>query len=228
MVRRIFVLVLLLSFALAATASAATAIASTAVASSEDELVAAGFVEPSKVDPTIILDIRYATTNNFTGQQVYPSARCYLRADIARRVVAAQADLRKRGLGLKLYDCYRPFSVQEVFWRLMPDETYVLRPVRKNGVIVKSSKHNRGAAVDLTLVDKDGRELPMPTAFDDFTEKAHRGNASASPEARRNSLVLERAMQAQGFEPYPSEWWHFDGPGWQNYAPLDTPFPASQ
>lgn len=194
----------------------------------DGELRRAGLVEPTRLDPGIRLDMRYASTDNFTGKQVYPSARCYLRADIAKRVVAAHKSLRRMGLGLKLYDCYRPFSVQEAFWRIMPDERYVLEPKRENGVMVKSSRHNRGAAVDATLVDRKGRELAMPTPFDDFTEKAHRDSREASPEARRNSAVLERAMAAQGFVGLPTEWWHFDGPGWEAYEPLDLPLPQPQ
>lgn len=191
----------------------------------DGELRRAGMVEPTLLDSTIRLDMRYATTDNFTGVQVYPSARCYLRADIARRVVAAHRSLRRKGLGLKLFDCYRPFSVQEAFWKIMPDERYVLEPRRENGMMVKSSRHNRGAAVDASLVDRKGRELAMPTAFDDFTEKAHRDSQAASPEARRNSAVLERAMAAQGFVGLPTEWWHFDGPGWEACEPLDLPLP---
>lgn len=189
-------------------------------------LAAAGLVQPTGLDAGLVLDIRYATENNFTGKRVYPAALCYLRTDIARRLVAVQEELRGQGLGLKIYDCYRPFSVQEAFWRIMPDERYVGKPERRGGVIVKSSRHNRGAAVDVTLVDTKGRELPMPTEYDDFTDKAHRGSPAASAEARRNSLTLEHAMQAQGFEPLPTEWWHFDGPGWQGFEPLDLPFPA--
>ncbi|MDQ7835912.1 MAG: M15 family metallopeptidase [Humidesulfovibrio sp.] len=192
------------------------------------DLEKAGLVEPSKADKSFVLDIRYATTNNFTGKRVYPSARCFLRSDVARRLEAVQANLRGQALGLKIYDCYRPFSVQEAFWAIMPDERYVGKPERKDGIIVKSSRHNRGAAVDVTLVDANGAELPMPTGYDDFTDKAHRDSPAASAEARRNSLALERAMQAQGFEPLPTEWWHFDGSGWQGYEPLDLPLPADR
>ena len=183
-------------------------------------------MEPSGIDSSLILDIRYATENNFTGRRVYPSARCFLRANVTERLLKVQKELRGQGLGLKAYDCYRPFSVQEEFWRIMPDERYVGKPARENGVIVKSSRHNRGAAVDVTLVDARGQELPMPTGYDDFSDKAHRNSPAAAPEARRNSQKLERAMQAQGFEPLPTEWWHFDGPGWQAYEPLDLPLPA--
>ncbi|MCM0754860.1 M15 family metallopeptidase [Desulfovibrio aminophilus] len=190
-----------------------------------EDLARAGFVEPSTLDPSLVLDMRYAGTNNFSGQAVYPSARCFLRADVAKRLLAAQAELRKQGLGLKLFDCYRPFHVQERFWAIVPDERYVARPEKKDGVIVQGSKHNRGAAVDVGLVDSKGRELPMPSGFDDFTEKAHRDYRGASAEALSNRAVLERAMSAQGFEPLPTEWWHFDGPGWQGYEMLDLPLP---
>jgi len=196
-----------------------------AAGSADQALQAAGLVEPTHIEGSVILDIRYATNNNFTGRQVYPSARCYLRQDIANRLVRVQKLLQRQGLGLKVYDCYRPFSVQEQFWRIMPDERYVLEPVRKDGQMVKSSRHNRGAAVDVTLVDRKGRERPMPTEFDDFTEKAHRDSVAASSEARNNSKILERAMASQGFDPLPTEWWHFDGPGWQEYPPLDLPLP---
>lgn len=193
--------------------------------SAEQALQTAGLVEPTRIDGSLILDIRYATDNNFTGRQVYPSARCYLRQDIAARLVKVQKLLHRQGFGLKVYDCYRPFSVQEEFWRIMPDERYVLEPVRQDGEMVKSSRHNRGAAVDVTMVDRKGRELPMPTEFDNFTEKAHRNSVAASSTARKNSRILEKAMISQGFDPLPTEWWHFDGPGWQEYPPLDLPLP---
>ncbi|MES9996812.1 M15 family metallopeptidase [Desulfovibrio aminophilus] len=196
-----------------------------ALSGAEEELARAGFVEPVALDHSLVLDMRYATTNNFSGQAVYPSARCFLRADVAKRLLAAQAELHRQGLGLKLFDCYRPFHVQERFWAIVPDERYVARPEKEGGVIVQGSKHNRGAAVDVGLVDAKGRELPMPSGFDDFTEKAHRDYQGASAEALKNRATLEQAMNAQGFEPLPSEWWHFDGPGWQGYEMLDLPLP---
>jgi beta-N-acetylhexosaminidase/D-alanyl-D-alanine dipeptidase len=186
----------------------------------------AGFVEPVRLDPSFVLDIRYATTNNFTGQKVYPSAHCFLRVDISKRLQNVQALLRRQGLGLKIFDCYRPFSVQEHFWSIIPDERYVGKPVRKDGVIVQSSRHNRGAAVDVTLVDRNGRELPMPTGYDDFTDAAHRDKAKPGSVAAHNSKLLERAMVSQGFIPLATEWWHFDGPGWEGYPPLDLPLPV--
>lgn len=219
MLRRIMLIALVLQLLCAAAFAADPAVRN---------LKAAGLVEPSSLDQSLVLDIRYATEDNFTGKRVYPSARCFLRSDVAKRLLTVQENLRGQGLGLKIYDCYRPFSVQEAFWAIMPDERYVGKPARENGVIVKSSRHNRGAAVDVTLVDAHGHELPMPTGYDDFSDKAHRNSLAASPEARRNSQALERAMQAQGFEPLPTEWWHFDGPGWQGFEPLDIPLPADR
>jgi D-alanyl-D-alanine dipeptidase len=179
-------------------------------------------VDVAVLAPTIRLDLRYATRDNFTGVAVYPAARCLLRRDAAERLARVQRALRAEGLGLMVWDCYRPFSVQERFWALVPDERYVARPVRRDGRPVEGSKHNRGAAVDVTLVDAAGRPLPMPTGFDDFSERAHRG-APAAPAARANASRLEAAMAAEGFEPLATEWWHFDAPGWRSDPLLDVP-----
>jgi beta-N-acetylhexosaminidase/D-alanyl-D-alanine dipeptidase len=183
----------------------------------------AGLVEVTTLAPSIVLDIRYATADNFTGQPVYPAAKCFLRRDVAQRLVAAQAALQAQGLGLKVYDCYRPFSIQKRFWSLVPNDNYVAKPVEKDGKPFQGSKHNRGAAVDLTLIDAAGRELVMPTGYDDFSEKAGRNYPGNSPEAQANMKKLEAAMTAQGFAPLSSEWWHFDGPGWEGYELLDAP-----
>ena len=180
-------------------------------------------VDLAAVDPTIRIDLRYATTDNFTGAAVYPVARCLLRRDAADRLARVQRRLRADGYGLLVWDCYRPLSVQERFWTLVPDERYVARPARRDGRPVAGSKHNRGAAVDVTLVDASGAPLPMPTGFDDFSERAHRGAPGVKPVARANAARLESAMTAEGFEPLPTEWWHFDAPGWQAYELLDVP-----
>lgn len=206
----------LAAFALACLLAAAPALAQKTPAQ-------AGLVDITTVAPDITLDIRYATPNNFTGVAVYPAPRCFLRADVAKRLATVQADLKKEGLGLKVYDCYRPFAIQKKFWALVPNEDWVAKPVEKDGKPASGSKHNRGAAVDLTLVDAAGKELPMPSGFDDFTEKARRDYAGGDKQALENSKRLEAAMQKQGFEPLPTEWWHFDGPGWQGYELLDAP-----
>lgn len=151
-----------------------------------------------------VIDMRYAAADNFTGAKVYPVARCKLRRAVATRLARAAARLREQHRRLLIWDCYRPTSVQEQFWKLVPDERYVANPS-------KGSRHSRGAAVDLALVDDEGRAVPLPTAFDDFSEAAHRKRALAGErgvEARR----LERAMKAAGFVAMPTEWWHFDAP----------------
>jgi D-alanyl-D-alanine dipeptidase len=167
-------------------------------------------VNIQSVNPHVVLDIRYATTNNFTGQKVYDSANCLLRASTARKLSDAQRELEPSGLNLKVYDCYRPLAVQRKFWSLVPDERYVANPA-------KGSRHNRGAAVDLTLVDRNGQELPMPTPFDDFTDKAHRDYAQLPPEVLKNRALLEQVMTRHGFVGLPTEWWHFDDADWPSY-----------
>src|SRR6202042_1202677 len=124
-------------------------------------------VDVERVIPGIVLDIRYATTNNFTGQKLYPVARCCLRREAAENLKAVQEELHGMGLALKVFDGYRPLSVQKKMWAVYPHAGFVADPA-------KGSRHNRGAAVDLTLIKLDGTEVPMPTPFDDFTEKAHR------------------------------------------------------
>lgn len=173
-------------------------------------LFLAGFVDIATVNARIRLDIRYATTNNFTHQKVYDAARCVLREGTARKLDDVQQDLERMGLGLKVFDCYRPLEVQRKFWAILPDERYVADPS-------KGSRHNRGAAVDLTLVTAGGQELQMPTAFDDFSEKAHRDYQTLPPAAIRNRALLERVMKKHGFIPLPTEWWHFDDADWRKY-----------
>jgi D-alanyl-D-alanine dipeptidase len=172
-------------------------------------------VELTTVVPDAVIDMRYATTDNFTGKQVYPVARCKLRRAVAARLAKAASALRKQGRRLLVWDCYRPTSVQEAFWKLVPDERYVANP--KQG-----SRHSRGAAVDVGLVDGEGKPVTLPTAFDEFTEAAHRTNAlkgAQGAEARR----LEKAMKAAGFVGMPTEWWHFDAPDAAKYPLSNEP-----
>ncbi|MHA3774549.1 M15 family metallopeptidase [Verrucomicrobiota bacterium sgz303538] len=168
-------------------------------------------------DRGLRFDLRYSTPSNFTGQRLYPVAAAWLHRDAARALDRVQQDLQAEGLGLKIFDAYRPFHVQQQMWNLIHDERYVSNPAKNAG------RHTRGTAVDVTLVDRHGRELLMPTAFDDFTERAHRDAIGISTEAKENSLRLERAMVRHGFIPYPFEWWHFDYHGWEQHPPLDVP-----
>lgn len=176
-----------------------------------------GLVDVQKLDPRIQLDIRYATSNNFIHQKVYESARCELREDVAQRLLEAEHEFERSGVGLKLFDCYRPLSVQKKFWALVPDERYVANPA-------KGSRHNRGAAVDATLIWlSDGSELAMGTDFDDFSERAHRDYRQLSPEVLGNRKMFERVMGNHGFVGLPTEWWHFDAAGWEQYPIEDIP-----
>lgn len=173
-------------------------------------------VDIATLDTTLHFDLRYATADNFTGVAVYPEARALLRREAALALLAVQEELRAEGLGLLIWDAYRPLSVQRLFWSLVPDERYVADPA-------KGSRHNRGAAVDLTLCDRLGRPLPMPTAFDDFSGRAHRDARGWTPEQRRNSERLQAAMERHGFNGLPTEWWHYDLVDWRRYALLDIP-----
>lgn len=179
-------------------------------------------VDVQKVIPGVLLDIRYATTNNFTGQKLYPFAGCYLRRAAAEKLAAAQAELKPLGYGLKIYDGYRPLSVQRKMWEVFPQPGYVADPK-------KGSRHNRGAAVDVTLIRlSDGAELPMPTPYDDFTERAHRNFMDLPAAVIQNRELLERVLTKHGFVGLPTEWWHFDDRDWRNYPLLDIPVPAGR
>lgn len=168
------------------------------------------FVDIEKVCPAIKLDIIYATKNNFTGEILYPVAKCYLRHKVAHKLAKVQMELEKLRLGLKIYDGYRPYRVTQKFWELIGDPRYVADP--KEG-----SKHNRGAAVDVTLIDFDGQELEMPTLIDEMTKRAHRDYDSLPQHVIANRELLEDMMISGGFLPLPTEWWHFDDSEWQKY-----------
>lgn len=172
------------------------------------------------INSGIRLDIRYATANNFLHRPLYKQPRCLLRAIVAEQLSQVQADLEAEGLGLKVYDCYRPLSVQKQMWKLVPDNRFVANPA--NG-----SRHNRGSAVDVTLVDRVGNELVMPTVFDDFTERAATDYNGASPLAKQNRQRLKDAMLKHGFTPIQTEWWHFDAANWAQFPVLDVPLEAA-
>lgn len=178
-----------------------------------------GMIDMHRRNPRILLEIRYATANNFTHTALYDRPECWLNGVAAARLDAVQKELETQGLGLKVWDCYRPLSVQKKFWALVPDERYVANPA-------KGSRHNRGAAVDLTLVGAGGSELLMPTAHDDFTTRAHRDFTALPAEAIANRARLEQVMVKHGFVPLPTEWWHFDSEGWESYPILDIDFGA--
>lgn len=167
--------------------------------------------------PAIVVDVRYATPDNFMKRPLYPVARAFLRAPAAAALRRAQAELEQQGLGLKVFDAYRPYRVTEQMWELIRNPDYVADPK-------KGSRHNRGAAVDVTLVDlATGRELPMPTGYDSFEPAAAHAYEDLPEDVRRNRALLRSVMEKHGFDPLPSEWWHYDFRGWEKFHLLDIP-----
>jgi D-alanyl-D-alanine dipeptidase len=173
-------------------------------------------VEVRKISPSILLDLRYATADNFVGKILYPGPFCFLQKNTALRLDRVQKKVKKKGLRLKVFDGYRPLSVTKILWEALPDPRYCADPL-------VGSKHNRGAAVDLTLVDSEGRELAMPSGFDEMGEKVHCCFMGGSDEALRHRQLLQDAMINEGFNLMETEWWHFDDPDWEKYPVLDIP-----
>jgi|GEM_PF-3477652 len=172
-------------------------------------------VEVCRVIPNILLDIRYATAHNFLGFSLYAKPACYLHKKVADALLKVQEELASMGLGLKIFDGYRPLSVQQLMWKAVKDERYVANPMQ-------GGRHTRGTAVDLTLVNHEGRELEMPTSYDDFTEKAHSDYSDLPKKTLQNRALLANVMKRQGFQQLPTEWWHFDFEGWND----DIQFPS--
>lgn len=177
---------------------------------------ATGLVRVKDIDPSIIIDLKYATSDNFTGQKVYTVPICLLQKQTAEKLKKANQEFIKDGYRIKIWDAYRPFDVQKKFWKLVPDSRYVANPK-------KGSRHNRGCSVDITLVDDNGIELEMPTSFDDFSQKASRSYKGNSNNARDNLKYMTDIMCKNGFNTINSEWWHFDDTNWEEYVILNIP-----
>jgi zinc D-Ala-D-Ala dipeptidase len=180
-----------------------------------------GLIELTALDPSIRLDIRYATANNFTGRQLYNQPRAFLVKPSADALFSAHRAAQREGFGLTIYDAYRPWRVTKALWDATPPgpkRNYVANPK-------KGSKHNRGCAVDLTLHDLEtGAQVTMPSGYDEFTARADRSFTGAPAEALAHRDLLERLMEAEGYRGASNEWWHFDFAGWQDYPVLDIPF----
>jgi D-alanyl-D-alanine dipeptidase len=179
-------------------------------------------VELLSLDPTITLDIRYATANNLAGRPVYDQARAFLQRPAAEALVRAHRALKPEGLGLLVFDGYRPWRVTKLFWDVTP-------PAKREFVADPSqgSKHNRGCAVDLSLYDlRTGREVEMPSAYDEMSPRAYPDYRGGSADARRRRDTLRNAMEREGFTVEPNEWWHFNYKDWKSYRILDIPFDA--
>ena len=155
-----------------------------------------------RLDANIALDLRYATSNNFVEEKMYDCGRCFLRPDVAREMAAIQKELNAKGFGLKMFDCYRPRPIQWKLWNKVPDPRYVADPR-------KGSMHNRGMAVDLTIVDGGGRELDMGTDFDYFGKEAYHAYTGHPADVTANRKLLRATMEAHGFRPTSTEWWHY-------------------
>jgi D-alanyl-D-alanine dipeptidase len=180
----------------------------------------ANLVELTELSKTIKLDIRYATADNFVGRPVYTEARAFLQRPAAEALIKVHAKLRDKGLGIVVFDAYRPWTVTKLFWDVVPEDKrkFVADPA-------KGSKHNRGCAVDLSIYEiKTGRLLPMPSGYDEFTERASPNYKGGTDEERANREMLRRQMEAEGFTVNPNEWWHFDYKDWQDYAIYDIAF----
>ena len=179
-------------------------------------------VELTKLDPTLRLDIRYATGDNFLRTPVYKEGRAFLQRPVAEALVRANRALKAKGFALRIHDVYRPWWVTKVFW----DAT---EPSKRDYVAdpAKGSVHNRGCAVDLSLVrEADGSEAVMPSGYDDFSPSSHADYPGGTEEARRNRGLLRSAMEAEGFKASKEEWWHFDHPSSPGYPILNVPFEA--
>jgi zinc D-Ala-D-Ala dipeptidase len=177
-------------------------------------------VELVKLDPTIKLDIRYATANNFLSTPMYSQARAFLQRPAAEALLRAHHALRAKGYGLLIHDAYRPWYVTKMFWEATPDDKkiFVANPA-------EGSKHNRGCAVDLTLYDlKTGTAVQMPSGYDEMSPRAYADYPGGTPEQRERRAVLRQAMEREGFTVYPQEWWHFDYKDWKQYPIMNVRF----
>ena len=161
------------------------------------------FVRLKELSSDFVYELKYAMPDNFLKQAVYDCGECYLRKSTAEALVKANEAFKQLGYRIKLFDCYRPLSVQKKMWKILPGTHYVANPA-------KGSKHNRGAAVDLTLVDAQGKELNMGTPFDFFGKEAHHTYTEHSKEVLENRKLLKETLDKYNFKSIYSEWWHYE------------------
>lgn len=186
----------------------------------ETNKIEADLIEIKKLSKSIKLDIKYATADNFVGRAVYPEARAFLQRPAAEALIRVHNQLKKQKLGIVIYDAYRPWAITKLFWEVVREDQkqFVADPA-------KGSKHNRGCAVDIGIYDrKTGKTIPMPSAYDEFTERASPDYKGGTEEERANRDMLRKLMEAEGFTVNASEWWHFDYNSWQQYAIYDIAF----
>lgn len=185
-------------------------LASAALASPDDRLVE---VTPERV-PGLVLDLRYATVDNITGRPIYPVARAYLRRETILKLQAVARRLAEDGYRLVLWDAWRPAEAQRALWNARPDGKYLTPPK-------KISRHRRGTSVDVSLADREGKILEMPSGFDEFTARADEDFSDVPDDLARRARILRRAMFAAGFSGVPDEWWHYDLRDWADYEAIE-------
>lgn len=175
-------------------------------------------IDLEKFIPGIVLDIRYATANNFTGEQIYNLSKAYARKPVAEALKKAQAELKLKGYGIKIYDAYRPYAATVKFYEVYKDTTFVASPY-------KGSRHNRGCAIDMSLIDlATGKELKMPTGYDAFVREARPTYPVKDEVVKKNRDLLISTMTKYGFRVNSAEWWHFDFKGWSAFEVMDIAF----
>ncbi|MHB1128191.1 MAG: M15 family metallopeptidase [Bacillota bacterium] len=172
-------------------------------------------VDLSEFIPDLIVEIKYATTDNFTGIVLYESEKAKLRKPVAEKLKNAQRQFREMGYSLKVWDAYRPPEVQFKLWEIQPDARFLVNPTKG------FSNHSRGTAIDVTLVDNNGNELPMPSEFDFFGKEANRDYSEVTPGKAANAKLLEKVMVKNGFTSIWNEWWHFDDAGSKQYPVIE-------
>jgi D-alanyl-D-alanine dipeptidase len=187
-----------------------------AIIAGYDTLPDSTFVILNQLGNTFAIDMKYASKDNFLNEQVYDCPTCLIRVSVAKALLKANKKLKEKGYKIKFFDCYRPLDVQKKMWAIKPNTHFVANPV-------KGSMHNRGAAVDVTLVDSSGTELNMGTPFDYFGEEAHHNYIYFPKEVLDNRLLLKNAMEKAGFRPQNSEWWHYSLKGSLKFSVSNMP-----
>lgn len=184
---------------------------------------AEGLRDATKEVPGLVAELKYGTDDNFLKKAVYPkNARCLLLPEVIEKLKVAAKALEPQGFRLKVYDCYRPLDVQKQMWAIFPKKGYVADPYHGG------SHHNRGAAVDITLITKDGQSVEMPTAFDFFGKEAHHSYRGGSEASRANRAILKKAMEDAGLEKNPMEWWHWNLPNAAGFKLRNDAFAPSE
>ncbi|MFZ5951495.1 MAG: M15 family metallopeptidase [Candidatus Rifleibacteriota bacterium] len=176
-----------------------------------------GLVNLRQLIPDALIELPYATADNFVGQVLYSANEAYLVEPAAKALASVAADLREQGFRVKILDAYRPLAVQSILWKIKPDPSFVAPPT-------SGSRHNRGASVDITLVDADLKEIEMPSKYDEFGPKARSYGQKLPASIQKNLETLQNAMKKYGFTTINSEWWHFDFQDWKKFRLLNVSF----